>query len=157
MSSGKAFDIYVRPIPPNASFPFGEIVCLIHPVEGCIQYCPASDFNKMYEEHSALLAEKDKEIAKLRAALEDAVQAVNTMQTLLMQSGLVTNSGAVSTNIKLAFNRGAKFLSDNSEMQTAYLKRVYKQREALAGIPHEEVRKFVETAGDAPRRNKDET
>lgn len=74
-------------------------------------------------ELKSIITNKDKELAKLRAALEDAVQAVNTMQTLLMQSGLVTNSGAVSANIKLAFNRGAKFLSDNSEMQTEYLKK----------------------------------
>lgn len=140
MSSGKAF-----PLKSESHY----LTCM---GDNCSKaYC----VDRREYEHELLA--KDKEIAKLRAALEDAVQAVNTMQTLLMQSGLVTNSGAVSTNIKLAFNRGAKFLSDNSEMQTAYLKRVYKQREALAGIPHEEVRKFVETAGDAPRRNKDET
>jgi len=75
---------------------------------------------------SDLLEEAASKIKKLDGELEDAVQAVNTMQALLMQSGLLTNSSSISANVKLAFNRGAKFLSEHPDRQTAYLIKLYK-------------------------------
>lgn len=79
----------------------------------------AKDVNDLF----ALLGTREAELAAARedaeVPLAEAVKIINEVQGLLRM--FTTNSSEIFKPIKEAYNKNAKFLSDNSELQNAYL------------------------------------